>query len=402
MKAYKNAILLAGTKDSAFVIGTLLINLKDKMDEFIDIFYIIHDGFSENDKSLMQKIANENKQIPCKFVLFTRDDFLQNVAKFNLNFKNIENNFLKRWTHMAFGRFEALKFLDECENILYLDFDVLLLKSVDELFRLKNQSFALAARRGKNILYENFKDENCEFRENKIWRTPIILFNDNIKNSLKYYDLVYKFAIFDNNLIDDQSVFSLFCFFTKLKIKSLEDKFEGQVCLKTSLNSSIIHAYGSNQRFWNNAICNRTWPTWQDYYEKWLKMGGSAYEKGFMANTTYSIQRVRSHLCYKFGTILIKAYKEPKFLVLAPFSLLKIYLKHKTQNKAYNKFIRQNPSLKMPPLEKYDDYAAAVAEKQTFSYRLGKSFLEIFKSFKGFFNFLEDAKKLKKEYLQNL
>lgn len=83
-KPYKNGIFLAATKDSAFTIGTLMLNLKDKMGADIDKFYIAHDGFSQNDKTLMRQIA-ENKENPsqksakCEFIDFDKEIFLQKL-----------------------------------------------------------------------------------------------------------------------------------------------------------------------------------------------------------------------------------------------------------------------------------------------------------------------------------
>lgn len=74
-----------------------------------------------------------------KFIPFTQEDFLATLGKNQNDINNLF--FLKRWTHMAFARFEAFKFLDECESIIYLDFDVLLLKSIDELSKLRARKY---------------------------------------------------------------------------------------------------------------------------------------------------------------------------------------------------------------------------------------------------------------------
>lgn len=39
---------------------------------------------------------------------------------------------------MSYGTFETLALLNEYESILYLDFDILLLESVDELLKVKS------------------------------------------------------------------------------------------------------------------------------------------------------------------------------------------------------------------------------------------------------------------------
>ncbi|EHZ4884931.1 hypothetical protein K5688_000421 [Campylobacter lari] len=75
---YKLGILLVATKNSSFTIGTLLINIMDVMGKKVDIFYILHDGFSLNDQNIMQKIV-KNKTI--KFLPFTQEDFLATLGK---------------------------------------------------------------------------------------------------------------------------------------------------------------------------------------------------------------------------------------------------------------------------------------------------------------------------------
>ncbi|EAJ6150974.1 hypothetical protein ACEQHX_001287 [Campylobacter lari] len=75
---YKLGILLAATKNSSFTIRTLLINIMDVMGKKVDIFYILHDGFSLNDQNIMQKIV-KNKTI--KFLPFTQEDFLAALGK---------------------------------------------------------------------------------------------------------------------------------------------------------------------------------------------------------------------------------------------------------------------------------------------------------------------------------
>ena len=46
---------------------------------------------------------------------------------------------------------------------------------------------------------------------------------------------------------------------------------------------SFIHAWGQNNRFWNNKLCTLAWPSWKVYYQNWLNLDGSAYEKGFVS-----------------------------------------------------------------------------------------------------------------------
>jgi len=61
-----------------------MLNLKDKMPLDIDKFYITHDSFNQNDKNLMLKIAQFNKEAKCEFIDFSKEVFLKklgNLAK---------------------------------------------------------------------------------------------------------------------------------------------------------------------------------------------------------------------------------------------------------------------------------------------------------------------------------
>ncbi|EAH6402043.1 hypothetical protein GC772_05365 [Campylobacter coli] len=282
---YSLGILLAATKDSAFTIGTLLINIKDKMDISQTIFYIINDGFSQNDKSIMQELAPN-----INFINFTIDDFETSIRKFNADFKlDKQNPILNRYTHMSYARFEALKFLEECESIIYLDFDMLLLKGIDELKEIKNKGYEIACFRGSATMSMGGGQLTpIQFTHTNNYSTGIIVFNDNLKSSQKFYDFIYQFIAKNEDYflevkLGDQFLFSLYLLEKGLKIYELDDNYYGNISWVKSKDASILHAWGQNNRFWNNKLCALAWPSWNVYYQKWLSLGGSAYEKGFVS-----------------------------------------------------------------------------------------------------------------------
>ncbi|MDE7175001.1 MAG: hypothetical protein K2N75_02965, partial [Helicobacter sp.] len=84
MQKYKFGILLAATKDSAFTIGTLLLNILDKMPNQIDVFYIVQDGFLPTDKRIMQEIVESRGGggVNRWFVYFTFGIFCEKVKKY--------------------------------------------------------------------------------------------------------------------------------------------------------------------------------------------------------------------------------------------------------------------------------------------------------------------------------
>ncbi|HJE66648.1 MAG TPA: hypothetical protein K8V51_06265 [Campylobacter avium] len=74
--------------------------------------------------------------------------------------------------------------------------------------------------------------------------------------------------------------------------------------------------------------------------------------------------RVQKHLAYKLGLALIENSKSIKGYIRMPFILSYIKDKHKAEQKAYNEKISKNPSLKLPSLDSYPDYEAALKEKE--------------------------------------
>lgn len=397
MKKYSFGVLLCATCDSAFVIGTMIANIKQKMGEEVDIFYLIHDGFTTSDKDALRKIAGSSE---VKFKSFSKEDFINKLNSFRQTPINIENNkFLGRWTHMVYACFEGFKFLESCECVVYLDFDILLLQEIGHLRDLRTQGYVLAARRGKTSLANSCLAYQGIFKDVSVFQTPIIVFNDTLENPLECYDFIYQFSAQNPLNINDQGAFSLLVFEKKLKTKDLGNRYVGNVLWRKNYNPILIHAYGSKNRFWNNALCNRIWKEWNDYYRLWLEAGGSPNLKGFVAKTTYSCDRIRYTLPYKLGYAIIENYKSFWGCLKLPFILARIALRHKKEARFYAQIIQEKPHLKLPPLKSYEDYANAIKEKQTFSYRLGKALIEACKTWHkgGFFQFLAVAKSLQKE-----
>ncbi|MCR6576273.1 glycosyltransferase [Campylobacter insulaenigrae] len=399
----KLGILLAATKNSSFTIGTLLINLMDLMSKKIDIFYILHDGFSLEDQKIMKNIV-QNKQI--KFILFTQENFtkaIENQCKQTEQKEDISNLFfIQRWTHMAFARFEAFKFLNECQCIIYIDFDVLLLKDISELFKLKEQNYHLGARLGKTLLKVALPSET-NYPNKHTYQTGILVFTDNIKHPLKYYNFIYFYLSQNNDNLQDQGVFSLMVFKHHLKVKDLKDKYTGSThyLTNTMQNASIVHASGTNSRFWNSLLCNKTWPQWQRYYEQWQQLGGSKYDGIFNADTKQSRYRIKYHLSYKLGYAFIEAMNNKKRLFILPYTLFQIYRQHKTLAKKFQRDLKTNPHLKLPPLKYYEDYSTeGLKNKQSYSYKIGKRLIYAQKNWYkgGYFIFIKQLKKIFKDY----
>ncbi|TQR33657.1 hypothetical protein DMB92_01875 [Campylobacter sp. MIT 99-7217] len=116
---------------------------------------------------------------------------------------------------------------------------------------------------------------------------------------------------------------------------------------------------------------------------------------------TSAVSRIKSHLSYKLGQAMIENSKSIKGYIRMPYVLSYIKDKHKQEQRAYERSIKENPSLKLPPLETYSDYKEALKIKEHLSYKLGEAWIRAYKNWYkgGFIKFIFiDAPKIKKDF----
>ena len=125
------------------------------------------------------------------------------------------------------------------------------------------------------------------------------------------------------------------------------------------------------------------------------------FNKNLQENLKHSaLTRVQNHLAYKLGQAMIENSKSLKGYIRMPYVLSYIKDKHKQEQNIYERLIKQNPSLKLPKLETYNDYELALKEKECFTYKLGEAIMRAYKTWYkgGFVKFYFEAKKLEKEF----
>ncbi|WP_139470515.1 glycosyltransferase [Campylobacter armoricus] len=110
--------------------------------------------------------------------------------------------------------------------------------------------------------------------------------------------------------------------------------------------------------------------------------------------------RIQNHLSYKLGQAMIINSKSILGYIRMPFVLSYIKDKHKQEQKIYQEKIKQNPSLKLPPLESYPDYKEALKEKECFTYKLGEALIQANKTWYGggYIKLLFEIRKIKREF----
>ena len=87
-------------------------------------------------------------------------------------------------------------------------------------------------------------------------------------------------------------------------------------------------------------------------------------------------QRIQNHLAYKLGQAMIINSKSILGSLSLPFILLSLIISHKQEQKTYQEKMKNNPTLKFPPLNQYPDYKEALREKECFTYKLGEALMK--------------------------
>ncbi|CAM2981271.1 hypothetical protein [Helicobacter burdigaliensis] len=87
-------------------------------------------------------------------------------------------------------------------------------------------------------------------------------------------------------------------------------------------------------------------------------------------------QRIKNQLSYKLGQAMISNSKSLLGYIRMPYVLSYIKETHQKEQEAYQQSIKQNPNLKLPPLESYADYQEALKIKNHLTYKLGAALIK--------------------------
>jgi hypothetical protein len=97
-------------------------------------------------------------------------------------------------------------------------------------------------------------------------------------------------------------VLNYISYLRKINTRAIPDKLISPPEWKATLNEAhMIHAFGSNKRFWNEVSLILAYPEWQENHKLWLRKGGSDF-KGQVYNkfmipypltAGYLLQKVR-------------------------------------------------------------------------------------------------------------
>ncbi|EOI2831189.1 glycosyl transferase, partial [Campylobacter jejuni] len=125
-----------------------------------------------------------------------------------------------------------------------------------------------------------------------------------------------------------------------------------------------------------------------------------------MHNPNSAIERIKNHLAYKLGKVMIdfshqrNNYKYGGGYIALFKKLYKIKKQHKKEQKIYQQTIQIFPQLKYPSLETCPDYSESLRYKFHLSYMLGEVLIKAdMNKFKdGYFFLFKNIEQTKKDY----
>lgn len=160
----KTAICLMANKVYKFALATMLINLKETNNDQYDNVIVYHDGFSQtelDDLSLLEPRV--------KFIEYTFEKWNQ---EHSVLLGDKANNFLNRFSHLAWSKYKIIEQLEHYEKVLYLDLDMLVSGSLEGLFKLDGIAWRNGANFGEKFSTNGLKVKNIAEVSNIPESTP--------------------------------------------------------------------------------------------------------------------------------------------------------------------------------------------------------------------------------------
>ena len=290
----KNAIFLSDTRD--FLVGQMLVQINNTNPGLFDEALIYYDKeIDKKDKKIMESI------MPCRFIKYN--------SKIDENFYKKDR--FKRFTKLAFARYEMFNHLSEYENILWIDTDVVIQGSLKPLLdKASTTGMAMLCEDEVNksaintdVVRTNFTISIPSYDMNlPLYCSGLIVVNEKLKD----YDLLTSWCyektdeLADYLNLPDQGVLNLMIQEFELDVVPIGDNgkygampYYGRDCSK----SVVVHSWGRN-KFWNSWYLLKKYPKWYEAYLKWIELGGSAYDKEFLPDVSVVIPVYKPNLEY--------------------------------------------------------------------------------------------------------
>lgn len=256
----RRAIVTGGTKSDVAAMAVLAINIRDTNSDVIDKLIIFHDGIRKRDQRLINDIFET--------------DFL----KYSYPGKSTNDEIVNHFSTMVFCKYECLKLLECYDEVAWIDYDVVIKKSLIEAFDFSNSSINYMC--GKILLRNMFYDhiENQDIYSYNLneygFHASFFAISSKIENKEELYNYCYTKTIeWDSDIyLPEQCILAAMLQKYPIDSKILDDDIFACQPENDKEGVVILHADGQ-RKFWNGRY-NEQWDGW---YQNWMELGGTGY-----------------------------------------------------------------------------------------------------------------------------
>ncbi|MFI8735958.1 glycosyltransferase [Ectopseudomonas toyotomiensis] len=261
MNDKKNAVVFGLTADHAFAVACVMMDLKRLSPRLADDVIIIHDGITAKDKKLLSSILS---------VRFVEYEF-----PFNESDRVLTSSAVKRFTKMVFTKFECLRLLGEYKNVVWLDYDIVVQKNLDDLLAPSKVGVKMMPT-GVNVREQLYSDVQEYDMNAEGMSAGTFVFQDNLKGFSEMYKFCYKKLdeYVELLYLPEQAIFDFMLQEFRVKVEPMDRRVFAPHPTDSiyAKDAKIIHAYGQ-PKFWNGLHNEQ----WEGNYAAWVAMGGSPY-----------------------------------------------------------------------------------------------------------------------------
>jgi lipopolysaccharide biosynthesis glycosyltransferase len=257
----KKAIVTGGTKNMAPAMGVLALNISSICPDIADELVIYHDGISITDQNKISSI------FPTRFILY-RNPF-ETVNSF-------DEVVTKYFSPMVFSKYECFNLLHEYSQVIWTDYDIVILKDFSSDLFSKEESLVVIPDTEMGCLLEMFKTNISELQLSGVDLTkrgiclPLFLVRDTFPDYLRFYNKCIQLTkeLSAYLYLPEQCVISVLLQRDSIKYGTLPfiPYAAHPIKHKTADEVFIIHAAGQ-PKFWNG-LKNKDWIK---YYNIWVK-----------------------------------------------------------------------------------------------------------------------------------
>lgn len=256
----KRAIVTGGTKSDVAAMGVLAINIRDTNADLFDKLIIYHDGISKKDQEVIGSI------FPTVFY------------RYKLPYKSRNDEIVNHFSPMVFCKFECFKLLQEFDEVVWTDYDVVILKSLSDGLDFEKSCFNYM--RGsislRNMFFKDIiNKEIFTFDLDQLaFHASFFAMSSQMPGYMEIYKECYKKAEeWDLDIyLPEQCVFAALLQKYNVDTSYLDEKKYSCIPEEKNDEAVILHAMGQ-PKFWNG----RSNTDWNKRYKEWCLIGGRKY-----------------------------------------------------------------------------------------------------------------------------